>query len=107
MSSSSPKPFPICTIPKEMKQKKSFFIQGHWCLTAETIISPLQLTKGVISDSNTTGILKLRKFIMRSIMFHGSQKMLLKQGTGKMERSWIGKLNMETKPNHTKPKPYH
>ena len=48
MSSSSPKPFPICTIPKEMKQKKSFFIQGHWCLTAETTISPLQLTKGVI-----------------------------------------------------------
>lgn len=23
MSSSSPKPFPICTIPKEMKQKKA------------------------------------------------------------------------------------
>ena len=101
MSSSSPKPFPIWTIPKEMKQK-SFFIQRHWCLTA------LQLTKGVISDSNTTGILKLsRKSIIRSIVFHGSQRMLLKQGTERMERSWIGKLTMGTKPNHTKPKPYH
>ena len=33
MNSSSPKPFPICTIPKEMKQKKKLLYPGALVLT--------------------------------------------------------------------------
>ena len=33
MSSSSPKPFPICTIPKEMKQKKKLLYPRTLVLT--------------------------------------------------------------------------